>query len=59
MINPTIHVNKVFREQVGKCLRATFHQSTMENIRDFIRNNDTCIISLIIFYDSKTKNAIK
>ena len=25
MVNPTLHVNKVFREQVDECLRETFH----------------------------------
>ena len=56
MINPSLHINKVFREQVEKCLRATFHPNTMEIIRNFTRKKDTCIIAIIIFYESKTKN---
>ena len=59
MINPTLHVNKVFRGQVEKFLRATFHPNTMEIIINIMRNKDTCVIALIIFYESKTKNPIK
>ena len=33
MINPTLHVNKVFREQVEKLLRDNFYQNTMEYIK--------------------------
>ena len=33
MTNPTLHVNKVFRNQVLKLLKETFHQSTMKGIR--------------------------
>ena len=32
MIKPTLHVNKVFRYQVGKLLEEIFHQSTMKFI---------------------------
>ena len=56
MINPTLHISKVFRGQVEKFLRATFHPNTMEIIRNFTRKKDTCIIAIIMFYESKTKN---
>ena len=55
MINPTLHVNKVFIEQVEKCLRATFHPNTTEIIRHVMRKKDKCVIALIMFYESKTK----
>ena len=29
MINPSLHTNRVFREQVEKLLRAKFHENTM------------------------------
>ena len=41
MINPTLHVNKVFRYQVEKFLKETFHQSTMTAIRNVTRKKDT------------------
>ena len=53
MINPTLHVSKVFREQVEKCLRYTFHKNTMESINKFMRENDTYVIVLEIFYETK------
>ena len=56
MINPPLYVNKFFREQVEKCLRDTFHENKMENIRHFMKNKDTCVIALIMFYESKRKN---
>ena len=58
-IKSTLHVNNVFREQVEKFLRATFHQNTMEGIKNVTRQKDTCFISLIKFYESKTKNKIR
>ena len=59
MINPSLHINKVFREQVEKFLRATFHENKMENIRDVMKKKDTCVIVLMLFYDNKGKNPKK
>ena len=53
IINPTLHVNKVFMEQVEKFLRDTFHPNTMKKIRNVMRKKDTCVIALIMFYESK------
>ena len=36
MVNHKIHVNKVFREQVDKCLGETFHEINMTDIRNFL-----------------------
>ena len=52
-INPSLHVNKVFREQVEKFLNATFHEKIMKNIRNILKNKNTCVIALIIFYENK------
>ena len=53
MINPKLHDNKVFREQVKKYIRATFHQNITESIRNVMRKKNKCVIALIIFYESK------
>ena len=37
MINPTLHVNNMFRDQVETLLRATFHKNTMEGIGNNMR----------------------
>ena len=53
MINPSLHINKVFREQVEKFLRATFHENTIDNIIYVMRNKDTCVFDLKIYYGVK------
>ena len=55
MINLSLHTNKVFREKVKKCLRATFNENKMENIIDVMKNKDTWVIALIMFYESTGK----
>ena len=58
MINPSLHINKVFREKVEKSLIDTFNKNKMETIRDVMKNKYTCGIVLIMFYEStgtKTK----
>ena len=34
MINPSFQIDKVFIEQIEKCLKSTFHENTMETIID-------------------------
>ena len=43
----------MFREKVENLLKATFNESTIETIIDFIRKKDTCVIALILFYENK------
>ena len=49
----------MFIEQVEKWVRATFNENKIENIRYVMKNKDTCVIALIIFYESKGKAPIK
>ena len=44
MINPLLHVNKVFSEQLENFLRATFQSNTMEIIRDVMINKDNVLM---------------
>ena len=37
MVNPTLHVNKVFREQVDNRLGKKFNQNTMTGVRNFLK----------------------
>ena len=53
MINPSLHINKLFRQQVEKFLNATFHEKTMVTIIYVMKNKDTCVIALIFFYEKK------
>ena len=43
-------------KKIEEFLRATFNQNTMENLRDVTRNEDTCVIALIMFYEIKKPN---
>ena len=52
MINPSLHVNKLIREQFEKLLNAEFYEKTMETIRGCLKNNNTCVIALIMFYEN-------
>ena len=55
VIKPSLNCNKVFREQVKKCLSVSFHKNKMETIKDCPRKNNTCVMALIIFYDNNGK----
>ena len=55
VINPSLHVNKVFIEQSERCLRATFRKNTMENIIEVMKKKNICVIALIMFYWNKGK----
>ena len=59
MINPTIHVNKVFRDQDVNFLKDTFHQSNMKGLKTFMRKKYTWVIALVIFNETKTKKSRK
>ena len=52
MINPSFHINRVFREQFEKFLSATFHVNKMKTIICCLKNKNTCVIALIMFYDN-------
>ena len=59
MVNPTLYVNKAFKEQVGKSLKETFHSITMSGIIHVLKKYNGCDIALVLFYKNITTNAIK
>ena len=59
MVNPTINVNKVFRDQVEKFSKELFYQSTITGIKNLLKNGKTCVIALVTIYDNKTINPMK
>ena len=61
MINPSLNCNKVFRIQVGKCLSISFAAMTMETVKGCLRENNTCVMALIIIYekDGETPEKLK
>ena len=52
MINPWLNCNKILREKFEKWLSVSFHKNKMEKIKDCQRNNNTCVIALMIFYEN-------
>ena len=52
MINPSLHFNKVFREKIEIFLSDTFHEKTMENIKDCLRKKNTFVMALRICYEN-------
>ena len=52
MIKNSLKCNKVFRIQVEKYLSISFSTRIMENIKDFLRKNNTCVMTIIMFYDN-------
>ena len=51
-IKPLLQFNMVFRQQLEKCLRATFHERKMKTIKCCLRKNNTCVMALIMFYEN-------
>ena len=48
----------MFREQVEKLSKETFHPSNMSGIRNFMKKN-MCVIALVIFYENIKTNLMK
>ena len=55
-INPSLNCSKVFIVQVEKCLSVSFHSGTMETNRYCLKENNKCVMALIIVYEN---NGIK
>ena len=62
MINPSLYCDKVFIIQVEKCLSLSFDTRTMKTIKEFLRNNNTCVMAIFMIYDNvgeKQKHCIE
>ena len=55
MINPSLHINRVFIEQVQKCLGCTFSIETKKTIRDCLLKKNTSIMTIIMIYENYWK----
>ena len=56
MINPSLHVNKAFRYQVEKCLNTTFGELTQYFIKATLSKNNTRVLALLMFHDTRGEN---
>ena len=59
MINPTPHVNNVFREKNWKILKRYIWSEYHGMYNKCYDKKDTCVIAPIMFYETKTNNPIK
>ena len=50
MINPSLHINKMSKTQVEKCLGCSFSIETIKSIKKILTNNNTSVTALIIIY---------
>ena len=55
MVNPALHVNKVFQEKVEKCIDDTFDTITQPFIRNTMKKKNTCVLSLVMFNETINK----
>ena len=53
MINPTLNINKAFKEQVTKFIKTTFGAITQPYIRNVLSKNNTILLSLLMFYETR------
>ena len=53
MINPTLNINKAFREQVNKHMKTTFGAITKHHIKTTLEKNKTRELALLIFYERR------
>ena len=49
MLNPVLHINKVFKEQVKACLINTFGADTNKHIDKTLMKRDTRVLELVVF----------
>ena len=53
MINPTLDTKKSFKEQVNKFMKNTFGSITQPHIRTILAKNNTRMLVLLMFYDTR------
>ena len=58
-MNPNLSINRAFKEQVKVCLKTTFSTSTLSHINKILLKPDTIVIALVMFFETKQKNAKK
>ena len=51
IINPTIHINRVFIEQVKNILGFYFHINTIKTIKNCLMKKNTSVMALMMIYE--------
>ena len=48
IINPCLHINKMFKTQVEKCLGCSFYIETMQTIKKILMKKNTSVMALVM-----------
>ena len=59
MVHPIFHVNKSFKEHMEKCMNDEFGTITKLSIKNSMKKKNTCVLAVVIFYETRHKNTIK
>ena len=54
MFNPTLYINKVFKDQVKACLGNTFGADTNKHINNILLRHNTRVFASIVNYEHGT-----
>ena len=52
MINPYLHIDKMFKTQVEKCLGCSFSIETMQSIKNYLKKKNISVMEIIIIYET-------
>ena len=59
MINPCLHVNKSFRDEVEQCMNTIFGELTQYFIKATFSKKNTIVLAFIIFHETRGENPKK
>ena len=59
MFNPSLHTNKVFKEQVKACLSNTFGADTNRHTNKKLMKRNTGVLAVVVHYEHGTINPRK
>ena len=52
MINPSLHINKMFKTKVKKCLGCYFSTETTQTIKNCFMKKNTSVMALLLIYET-------
>ena len=52
MINPSLHIKKMLKTQVEKCVGYSFSIKTMQTIKKIMMKKNTSIMAIILIYET-------
>ena len=59
MVNPSLSINKAFKDQVKICMKTTFSTMTQQHISKILSKTNTRVLALVVFYETRPKHSRK